>query len=217
MAALAIIPARGGSRGIPRKNIVDFAGKPLIAWTIEAARQAGIARVLVSTDDAEIAGVARRFDAEVPFLRPAHLSGDNAAALPVVLHALEQVEADTVVLLQPTSPLRTAADISGSLKLHQETGRPVVSVARAKPWLFSMSEDGSLAPSLPVQDRRQDAQFFAPNGAIYVANAMKLRDGESWWTNAVGYEMPSERSIDIDEPADLVIARALLENSKAGP
>jgi CMP-N-acetylneuraminic acid synthetase len=206
MATLAVIPARGGSKGIPRKNIVDFAGKPLIAWTIEAARLAGIERVLVSTDDPEIADVARRFDAEVPFLRPAHLSGDDAAALPVVLHALEQVGAETVVLLQPTSPLRTAADVSGSLKLHHATGRPVV------PWLFTMGEDGGLTPSLPLQDRRQNAQFFAPNGAIYVAKAVKLRSGESWWSNAVGFEMPAERSIDIDEPADLVIARALLEN-----
>lgn len=211
--ALALIPARGGSKGIPRKNIVPFAGKPLIAWTIEAARQSGrFTDIVVSTDDAEIAAVSQAFGAEV-LNRPADLSGDLVGSLPVVLHVLEHYPTDIVALLQPTSPLRTADDIKAALDLHRSTARPVVSIYRAKPWLFNMAKDGTLSAALAIADQRQAAHYYAPNGAIYVASASRLQDGETWWDNAVGYEMPPERSTDIDALSDLTIAESLFRQT----
>jgi N-acylneuraminate cytidylyltransferase len=113
MSLLALIPARGDSKEIPRKNIKEFCGKPLIAWAIEAAQKAsGIDRIVLSTEDHEIAEVAQKWGAEVPFMRPAELAGDDTPGIEPVLHALEQLPTfDEVLLLQPTSPLRTAEDI----------------------------------------------------------------------------------------------------------
>ncbi len=109
---LGLIPARGGSKGIPRKNIQPIAGKPLIAWTIEAARTAGLANVVVSTEDAEIAEVAREWGAEVPFMRPSELAADDTPGIEPVLHAIELLpDYEGVLLLQPTSPLRSSEDI----------------------------------------------------------------------------------------------------------
>lgn len=211
---LALIPARGGSKGIPKKNIIDFAGRPLIEWTIEAALLSGADHVLVSTDCPEIAGVSKAAGALVPFLRPADLSGDSAGTMPVVLHALDMIPADTLLLLQPTSPLRTAADIRRAMILHRNTGRPVVSVMKAKPWIVSMGNDLAIDSSGLNTARRQDHQTFAPNGAIYIAKSENLRAGETWWTNAIGYEMPQERSIDIDTMVDLRMAEALVQPIK---
>lgn len=209
MTTLALIPARGGSKGIPRKNIIDFAGRPLIEWTIDAALRSGAERVLVSTDCPEIAEVSRAAGAIVPFLRPAHLSTDAAGTMPVVLHALDMIPAETLLLLQPTSPLRNSADIRRAMLLHKNTGRPVVSITKAKPWIVSMGDDLAIDSSGLNTARRQDHQTFAPNGAIYIAKAENLLAGETWWTNAVGYEMPQERSIDIDTMTDLRMAEAI--------
>jgi CMP-N-acetylneuraminic acid synthetase len=136
MTTVAIIPARGGSKGIPGKNIVDFHGRPLIAWTILAARQSGVCdRIIVSTDCPDIARVARAYDAEAPD-RPAEISGDEAPTDLVVRHVLDRVDCETAILLQPTSPLRGAEDIRQCLALHVAHRRPVVSFTPAKPWLF---------------------------------------------------------------------------------
>jgi len=215
MTTLAIIPARGGSKGIPQKNIVPFAGKPLIAWTIEAALDSGADRVIVSTDSQSIADVARAWGAEIPFMRPDDLSGDKAGSLPVALHALSQCPAETIIFLQPTSPLRTAIDIRESMALHLKTDRPVVSVYRTKPWLFTMGADGSLDATLALADQRQDSNYYAPNGAIYIAASRRLQAGETWWSHPIGFEMPPERSIDIDDPSDLIIAEALFLSGRA--
>ena len=209
MTTLALIPARGGSKGVPRKNIASLAGKPLIGWTIEAAQRAEMNLIVVSTDDQEIADVSRSFGAQV-VIRSAELSDDKAATLPVVLHALKSYACETVVLLQPTSPLRTSIDIKEALRLHKQSKRPVVSVSDAKPWLFSQEVDGTLASFIPTVDQRQSSSIVSPNGAIYVANATSLTAGRTWWDNAVGYQMPADRSIDIDYPHDFVIAEALL-------
>lgn len=147
MSEIAIIPARGGSKGLPGKCTVDFAGKPLVAWTIAAAQEAGLARVVVTTDSAHIAAVAARYGAEV-VARPKELADDYSPMMPVVQHALQAFEATTAVLVQPTSPLRSPQDIRAGVALHLKTGRPVVSVTPAKPWLFSMSPDGTWNPSL---------------------------------------------------------------------
>ncbi|WP_274630125.1 cytidylyltransferase domain-containing protein [Arvimicrobium flavum] len=209
-SVLAVIPARAGSKGLPGKNIIDFHGRPLIEWTIRAARESGCCdTVLVSTDGQDIADKAIEAGAFVPWLRPAHLSDDKASSISVVLHALEQFPARTVILLQPTSPLRTATDISACFDLHVATGRPVVSVSPAKPWLFAKAADGRISPALEFAAQRQDAEFVAPNGAVYVFDADYLRSGRTWWEDAVAYTMPVERSIDIDTPHDLAVAKAL--------
>ncbi len=215
MSEIAIIPARGGSKGLPGKCTIDFAGKPLVAWTIAAAQEAGLARVIVSTDSAHIAEVAARYGAEV-LARPKDLADDCSPMMPVVQHALQAFEVTTAVLLQPTSPLRSPHDIQAGVALHLETGRPVVSFTPAKPWLFSMSPDGTVASLIKVVDQRQAvADCVIPNGALYVASRAALLAGVSWWDNPIGYMMPVERSVDIDTQADLELALFYARKSDA--
>ena len=212
MRAIAVIPARGGSKALPGKNIALFGGKPLIEWTVRAAQQAKrFSNIVVSTDSPEIAQVALSIGAEVPWLRPAELAQDDSPTLAAVVHALKHYpEAETVALLQPTSPLRLACDIEGALDLFSARRRPVISVAEAKPWLFSITEDGGLAAVTERIAQRQSYEVVAPNGAIYIAAAASLLSGGSWWDDAIAYPMPAERSSDIDTLADLVAAEALL-------
>ncbi|WP_299022966.1 acylneuraminate cytidylyltransferase family protein [uncultured Tepidimonas sp.] len=218
---LALIPARGGSKGVPGKNIKEVAGKPLIAWTIEAARQARcIDRVVVSSEDAAILQVARAWGAETPYERPAELARDETPSIDVVLHALQQLPGVAwMVLLQPTSPLRAAEDIDAAFALCQAKGAPAcVSVTEAGTlpwWMFHLSADARLRAFLPQQDRpqrRQDAPpLYALNGAVYIARADWLRRTRSFLTDeTLAYVMPPERSVDIDTPLDLAVAACLL-------
>lgn len=219
METLALIPARAGSKGVPGKNTCHLAGLPLIAHTIEAALQAGLDPV-ISTDDPEIARVARAHGARAPFLRPDALATDAAGMLGVVAHACEALSLspdDTLLcLLQPTSPLRRAEDITGALALYASRARPVVSVtpARKHPaWMYTAHEDGVLEPvwSGPEVARRQDGgRVLALNGALYVLPVSTLLEHETFLPPGVlGYEMPAERSVDIDTPTDWIIAEAL--------
>lgn len=221
MTNVGIIPARGGSKGIPRKNLARLAGKELIAWSIEAARKSGLDRVVVTTDCEVIAETARRYGADVPFIRPASLALDETPTLPVLLHVIEALGLDggtTLVLLQPTSPLRTADDIKACLEMHEKTGQNVVSVCalKARPsWLFARSPDGSLYPldkRTPIATRRQgEHSIYVPNGAVYVSTAERLLNGSTFFDGAVSYVMPPERSVDIDDHADLLMAECLLQ------
>lgn len=224
---LALIPARGGSKGVPGKNIRDVAGRPLIAWTIEAARQATCTdRVVVSSDDAAILAVARAWGAEVPFVRPPELARDETPGIDVVLHALACLpDVEWVVLLQPTSPLRTAQDIDAAVARCREAGAPAcVSVTEAQTppwWMFRLSAEGRLQSFLPDRERpqrRQDAPpLYALNGAVYVAQTDWLRQTRSFLTaETVAYAMPAERSVDIDTPLDLEIAACLLRHRAGG-
>ena len=209
MPTIAIIPARGGSKGLPGKNIIDFHGKPLIYWTVKAALDSGcFDSVIASTDSQEIADAALASGATVPGLRPPHLATDEATTHDVIVYTLDQSPADTVVVLQPTSPLRTANDIRACLDMYRNTGRPVVSATPAKPWIFTMIGDVA-TPAFDFTARRQDAEFLAPNGAVYVFSDEYVRDNRQWWGDAILYVMPQERSVDIDTPTDLVIAKAL--------
>lgn len=212
MYKLALIPARGGSKRIPGKNLVDLCGKPLIAHTISAALESNIFdRVIVSTDSEAIAEISRLHGAEIPFLRPPELAQDDTPSVSVVRHALEQLKPVSVMMLQPTSPLRTAADIVGADASLTALARPVVSIVEAKPWLLEMDEMGRLAWVFKEpQDQSGSQRCFRPNGAIYAFPSELIWSGQSWWDDAVGYEMPPERSIDIDSPSDMLIARALL-------
>jgi CMP-N,N'-diacetyllegionaminic acid synthase len=209
---IAIIPARGGSKGIPGKNIVDFHGHPLIAWSIMAAMRSSLCRrIIVSTDCPNIAAAARRYGAETPS-RPAEISGDDAPTDLVVRHVLEHHDCETALLLQPTSPLRTAADIRQCYALHLEHRRPVVSFKPAKPWLFVDKGDHVSRVTEPVASRQQQSMLM-PNGAVYVARADHLLDGGSWYDDPVPFLMPEERSIDIDTPLDLLLARTVMSET----
>jgi CMP-N,N'-diacetyllegionaminic acid synthase len=219
---LAVIPARGGSKSIPRKNIKPFAGKPLLSWTIDAALKVSkISRVIVSTDDIEISQIARRHGAEVPFLRPSELAQDQTAGVYSLLHALEQLpDFDGVLLLQPTSPLRTADDIAGLIDLALESGSDsIVSVSKVNKhpfWMYTIQADKSLHPFCNGGDavnRRQDLpDVYSLNGAIYfVRSSWVLEKKTLIGQNTLGYVMPEERSIDIDTMFDWRVAEIMLD------
>lgn len=210
---LAVITARGGSKGLPRKNILSLAGRPLIGWTIAAARHAHcVGRVVVSTDDKEIEQVALAEGAEVPFVRPNDLATDQAKSIDVFRHAIEQCPGfEYAILLQPTSPLRTHADIDGAFAQMQASRAPAcVSVCEVEesPWLmYRQEKDGCLQRLLPEPATGTRRQDFPPvcrlNGAIYlVRTEWFIATGGFLGPGTVGYFMPSERSIDIDTQAD---------------
>jgi N-acylneuraminate cytidylyltransferase/CMP-N,N'-diacetyllegionaminic acid synthase len=219
----ALIPARGGSKGIPRKNIKLIAGKPLIVWTIEAAlRSSLLDAVVVSTDDPEIAEVARRAGAQVPFMRPSELAQDQTPGLDPVLHALDQLpQYDSVLLLQPTSPLRTTEDIDACLRLAMQHHAPsVVSVSEPDThpyWTYRLSGGQTLDRLIdaPPVTRRQDLPaVVALNGALYFADACWLRHSGSFiGTETLAYVMARERSVDLDTPLDWKFAELLLKES----
>jgi CMP-N,N'-diacetyllegionaminic acid synthase len=220
---LGLIPARGGSRAIPRKNIKRLNGKPLIAWTIEAAlRSNSLGSVVVSTDDEEIARIAAELGAEVPFMRPRELARDDSPSIDLVLHALDQLPGfESVVLLQPTSPLRTTEDIDGCIELASDRGAlSVVSVSPVgtHPFLmYRLGENQRLEKLVygPPVSRRQDLPpVFALNGAVYFAGAEWLRQYRTFVSgDSIGYVMPAERSVDLDTLLDWQLAElALTEN-----
>lgn len=220
MTVLALVPARGGSKGIPRKNIKLFGGKPLIAWTIEVAlRSRSIDAVVVSTEDEEIAEVACRWGAQVPFLRPAELAQDATPGIDPVLHALEQLPAfDAVLLLQPTSPLRTTDDIDQCIELAQELGAPsVVSVSEPEKhpyWMYRLREDQRLQTFIDapqVSCRQELPRIYALNGALYFALSGWLQQRRAFITEeTAAYVMPRERSLDLDSMIDWKLAELLL-------
>ena len=221
LKTLALVPARGGSKGIPRKNIRLIAGKPLIAWTIEAALRSGLLdAVVVTTDDPEIAEVARQAGAQVPFLRPAALAQDDTPGIAPVLHALDALPGyGAVLLLQPTSPLRSTADIDACLGLAQD--RQAVSVVSVTEpdthpdWTFRLGADQRLTRLACEASaaRRQDLPpVVALNGALYYAQADWLRQGQRLVApETLAYVMPRARSVDIDTMLDWQLAELLLK------
>jgi CMP-N,N'-diacetyllegionaminic acid synthase len=224
LSVLAIVPARGGSKGIPQKNIRSVAGKPLIAWTLQAASAArSLDRVIVSSEDAEIIAVARMFGADVPFVRPAELARDDTPGIDPVIHAIRELPGfDLVVLLQPTSPLRSAADIDAGVELIVSSGAQCcVSMTEADNhpyWTYRVNSAGRLAPfiDLPpgVATRRQDLPLaLAVNGAVYVARIPWLIEHRTFLgADTVALVMPASRSVDIDSIEDLDAAeRALMQ------
>lgn len=224
---LGIIPARGGSKGLPGKNIADLGGRPMIAWTIDAALASGcIDRVVVSTDDPAIAEAAHQAGAEVPALRPAHLATDEASTLDVVRHAAEVFDnwySATLVVLQPTSPFRTAADIRAALKLHRDGAfDATIAVAKVKThpaWCFFRGDTGGLthflepAPQVASARRQDRRTVYHPNGALYAVGRDQIKAGGSLFDGRLGgYIMPPERSLDIDTPWDLTLARFMIQS-----
>ncbi len=225
---LAIIPARGGSKGIPHKNIIDLCGKPLINYTIEAALGSKyIDYVIVSTDDQEIAKVARYCGAEIPFMRPAEFADDTSKTIDAVLYTVSELENigekfDILVLLQPTEPLRTAGDIDGAIDRYFECGcHSLVSVSEVDdhPILIRSVEENRLKPLLNGSStcRRQDMPiYYRVNGCIYINAISELNRKTSFNDNTVPYIMERSHSVDIDELSDLALARYYIENGVLG-
>ncbi|EMT45873.1 cytidylyltransferase domain-containing protein [Anoxybacillus flavithermus] len=219
---LAIIPARGGSKGIPRKNIIPLKGKPLIAWTIDEAKKSRfLDRIIVSTDDEEIADIAKQWGGEVPFFRPKELAQDDTPGISPILHALSYfTDYEYVVVLQPTSPLRTVGDIDEAISLCEKNKRNFcVSVTESKiipEWVFFVNEEGVLSPlnsnkQIPYQ-RQKAKKAYILNGAIYVARINALVGTQSFLTaETIPYIMPSERSVDIDDMDDIAYCEYLIE------
>ncbi len=221
---LAIIPARGGSKGVHRKNIRDVAGKPLIAWTIEEAKKSKyIDRLILSSEDDEIIAVARNWGCEVPFVRPVELSRDDTPGIDPVIHAIQKFpEYDYVVLLQPTSPLRKVEDIDGCIDLcanKQVSATVSVTEPDKSPfWMFTLDDDSRMSPLIESSGnnlRRQDLmKVYALNGAVYVAECKSLLDSRILVNkDTVAYIMPKERSVDIDTEMDLIVANCILRTS----
>ena len=211
---LGIIPARGGSKGVPGKNIRVVAGKPLIAWTIEAAKQSRyLDRLVLSSDDAEIIAVAREWGLDVPFVRPTELAKDDTPGIAPVLHAVEELPGyDYIVLLQPTSPLRAVEDIDKCVEFCLEAEAPScasVTEPEHSPYLMYTLEDGNLHPLLSGQSfvRRQDMpKVYALNGAVYVVETKWLSQSKVFVTEeTIAYVMPRQRSVDVDAECDLHI------------
>lgn len=223
MATLFLIPARGGSKGIPGKNIKPFCGKPLICHSIDHARAlSDDSLICVSTDSEEIRRVAEDHGLQVPFLRPAELATDRSGSREVMIHALDRyrdmgVDIDCLVLLQPTSPLRTSEDIQNCLDLYTPQLDMVVSVKEAatNPYYnaFEPDEDGYLHISKGpgTYTRRQDApKVWEYNGAVYVINPASLRERPmGLFRHRRMYAMPAERSVDLDTPLDWLMAEQL--------
>lgn len=228
---LALIPARGGSKRLPGKNILPLGGLPLIAHTLRVAHAAAcFDRILVSTDDPEIARVARLHGGEVPWLRSLDSAGDSSAAIDVILEVLDRIEADgtafpeAVMLLQPTSPFRTKSTIRRAVELYANSGgNSVVSVSAAAShpwWCKSISPTGELLPFLPGVEGGLRSQDLPPayvlNGLIYLASVATLREHHSLYsphTQALLIESPEE-ALDIDTPSDWRVAEAICQYSK---
>lgn len=231
---LVIIPARGGSKGVPGKNIKPLGGRPLIHWTIDAARAIAPDRdIYVSTDSPDIAAAVSEAGLEVPFMRPAALASDSAGTYPVLIHALDHYRAlrghdpDTVVLMQPTSPFRTGAHAREALGLYNEAAAApggvdmVVSVAPAKtnPYLNCYEEDSDgllhISKGGGAILCRQDApDVWEYNGAIYVINPASLRAMPlSAFPRRIKYPMTTRDSLDIDTPLDWLLAEAVIKST----
>ncbi len=228
MTLLTIIPARCGSKEILKKNIMDVCGKPLLYYTVapalELLKKKLSSHVIVSTDCEEIAGIAREIGADVPFLRPDELSSDTAPSIAYVLHALEHFEKkgdlfDAVLILQPTSPLRTFQDMHDSIELFRTRQKDsLISVYKEKKItdLIIYREDNGIA--IPLNEkhnkgiRRQDqSQIFIRNGAIYMAKTEYVKKtGRLVGNRPLLYEMPESRSINIDTVDDLQFVRRVL-------
>ncbi len=212
---LGLITARGGSKAVPRKNVRMVGGKPLIAWTIEAALTSKtIDHVILSSDDEEIISVAKKWGCEAPFVRPDELASDTAGTLDVVRHALklEGEGYDYVVLLQPTSPLREPGDIDAAVELCHTRNTPtcvtVCEVDKTPYWMFKLDENACLEPLFPIEQMPVNRQAANPvymlNGAVYVSRNNHIINGGEFVSNeTVVHIMPPERSLDIDTEQDL--------------
>lgn len=228
---LAIIPARGGSKGVLKKNIKLLAGKPLIAWTIETALSVTcLDRVILSTDDRQISEIGKQYGAEVPFLRPEKIAADDTLDMPVYEHALawlndnENFCPDIIVWLRPTAPLRIAQDINNALdiliKKEPDWVRSVCEVEHHPYWMYKLNE-GSMEPFIEgIQIKNYMRRQLLPpayrlNGAVEVAWRSTILEKKLLYSGEIeAYIMPSDRSIDIDSEMDFRLAQTYMKLKK---
>ncbi len=229
MRVLGIIPARGGSKGVVRKNVRELGGKPLLAYTVESALTSSrLTRTILSTEDEEIAKLGRDLGVEVPFMRPAELATDSAPTFPVVLHAVKELEKqnelyDAVCLLQPTNPLRRSEDIDGCIELLENSEADSVFTILPVPhefnpkWVYWETAEGELELSggdpVPVSRRQDLPDAFHREGSVYVTRRDVLFEhGNLYGSKVCGYRVKKENSINIDseddwERAEVIISR----------
>lgn len=220
---LAVITARGGSKRLSNKNILDLAGKPLIAWTIgEANKSKYLDKVIVSTDSEKIAEVSKYYGADVPFLRPENLSNDTADSISVIKHSIEffnKEEYEYVMLLQPTSPLRTVGDIDGAIEMLDVQTESVVSVTEVDHsplWVNTLPEDLSMKNFIGDKVKNKRSQdlptYYRLNGAIYVSEINYFYNiGGFMGDKTRAYVMEPKNSVDIDTKFDFIIAKSFIE------
>ncbi|MFG0885955.1 cytidylyltransferase domain-containing protein [Vibrio sp. CJQ_6] len=225
MSNFALITARGGSKGLPRKNVLPLKGKPVIAWTIEASMKCPqIDRVVVTTDDEEIADVSRKFGAEV-INRPSHLATDEATSEAVISHAIAELEKTenitTIVLLQPTSPLRNSSHISDALALHNEQGATctisVFEPSHCPAKAYRLNENGTISglygAAAPYTRRQDLPTTYQPNGAIYIFSVDSFKQfNQIPREDVYPYEMSEKQSADIDTLEDLLNIERIMED-----
>lgn len=220
---LALIPARGGSKGIKDKNIISLSGKPLIAYSIEAALKSKyIDKTVVTTDSPQIAKISKEYGASIPFLRPKELADDTSKTIDAVLHAVKELEKcseffDTIILLQPTQPLRTAEDIDRAAEqffLNGEQSLASVSPVDDHPLLIrTVNKDGRLHNLINKSStcRRQDMDdYYRINGCIYINSIASIDKNTSFNDNETGIVMDKKHSVDIDDMSDLALAEYYL-------
>ena len=224
---IAIIPARGGSKGVPGKNIKDLCGKPLIAYAIESAKQSKyIDKVVVDTDDTEIAEVAKKYGAEIPYLRPAYLAKDTSEAQDVYVHGVEKLMEEygehiqKFVVLLPTAPFRRGRHIDEAIELfHEAKAETLVSMTEVEvpvEWYykkdtFNRVVNAGLGDHESVQNRQKREKYYVPNGAIYILDYDLLKEKRTYYCdNTITYVMSSEDSVDIDTAMDFEIASVLM-------
>ncbi len=230
-SVIAVIPAKGGSRRVQNKNLRELGGKPLVAYPIETALRSALCdEVMVSTEDARVADVARAYGAEVPFYRSSHLAQDPYQAEDVCLHVLDQYAAmgrqfDTLLLMLPTSPFCSVADVRASMRVFREhDGKFLMSVARMDTHYYHalrfLDDTAILSPFFDddhLHDRVSPMTPVRANGAVTIVDVTAFRAARTYYgTPLLGYEMPWERSIDIDTEADLALAEFMLARRKEG-
>lgn len=222
---LAVIPARGGSKSIPMKNIRPLCGKPLLAWTIEEARKSKyIDRLILSTDSDRIAKIGEKYGCEIPFKRPKKLAQDKTPGIAPILHALNLLPPfDYVIMLQPTSPLRSHHDIDHCIEICIQDNRPAcISVTHPHHppyWMYRLDRNLKLKPLLKPKKsyfcRQNLPEVYVINGAVYVAKVAWLKKHQTFIAReTIGYPMPTERSIDIDTKLDFMLCESLLTNGR---
>ena len=220
---LAVITARAGSKRLPNKSILPLAGKPLIAWTIDEAKKSRyVDKLIVSTDSNKIAEISKKYGAEVPFLRPAELANDKANSISVLKHSIEffNKEYDYILLLQPTSPLRTVRDIDNAIEMLNNDTKAVVSVCETEHsplWSNTLPEDLSMANFIRPEIRNKRSQdlpkYYRLNGAIYIAEIDYFYQNNGFiGNNTKAFIMSQQKSVDIDTELDFKFCEMLILN-----
>lgn len=226
---IAIIPARGGSKGLSGKNIKEMNGKPLIWYTINAAKKSKfVDKIIVSTDDNEIAKITKSYEVEVPFMRPKKLARDDSLAIDNYIYTIDRLNKEfnysigEFIILQPTSPLRTSLDIDNAIQIFKEKkADSVISVSEAihpPIWSKTIDEKGILRDYFDIKignkNRQNIEKAYMPNGAIFILKYSLIKEKYSYYSNKTyPYIMPLERSIDIDSKLDFEFAEYLIKNN----